>query len=209
MTSLRPPQALRPLYVATNNRHKLAELQAMVGGAFAVRAARELDPKIGWDETGDTFEANAKIKADAVRRLTKAAVLADDSGLCVDALGGAPGVYSSRYAGKDGDDAANNAKLLEALQGVPEAKRGAGFVCVLWFVDESGRAHTFRGECRGRILEAARGGHGFGYDPLFLVAGSGVSMAELPEATKNAVSHRRRAVDAWRAFLAEAPLKST
>jgi XTP/dITP diphosphohydrolase len=188
----------RLLYVASNNRHKLAELQAMVGEAFEVHAARELDPAVAWDETGDTFEANAKIKADAVRRLTKAAVLADDSGLCVDALGGAPGVQSSRYAGRDGDDAANNAKLLQALAGVPEERRGAHFVCVLWFVDETGTARAFRGECRGRILAEKRGAHGFGYDPLFLVDGaSGLSMAEMSEAAKNAVSHRRRAVDAW------------
>lgn len=195
--TIAPPPATRILYLASNNRHKAEELMAMAGGRFDVRLAKELDPNVAWDETGTTFVANARIKAETVRRLTKAAVLADDSGLEVDALDGAPGVYSSRYAGKDGDDAANNAKLLRELAGVPDEKRGARFVCTLYFIDEDGNAQTFRGECPGVILHAARGGKGFGYDPLFKVAGDGRAMAEMSENEKNAVSHRSRAVQAF------------
>lgn len=193
------------LYLASNNSHKLEELKAIAAprlGGLEVRLARDLDPKIDWDETGTTFAANARIKADVVLAAARAqgiraAVLADDSGLEVEALGGAPGVYSARYAGKDGDDAANNAKLLKELAGVPAERRGAKFVCVLHYIDWEGKHATFRGECLGSILMAARGGHGFGYDPLFLVAGTDRALAELPAAEKNAVSHRRRALDEW------------
>lgn len=195
--TITPPSAPRILYLASNNRHKAEELTAMTGGLFDVRLAKELDPNVSWDETGETFVANARIKAETVRRLTSAAVLADDSGLEVDALGGAPGVHSSRYAGTDGDDAGNNAKLLLALADVPDDRRTARFVCTLYFVDEQGHVQTFRGECRGTILRAKRGAKGFGYDPLFLVDGDGRTMAEMPEADKNAVSHRSRAVAAF------------
>lgn len=190
------------LYLASNNAHKAEELGAMLGGRFEVRLARELKPGIAWTEDGDTFEANARVKADTVRQYTKERVLADDSGLMVDALGGAPGVISSRYAGKDGDDRANNAKLLREVQAIPDARLAARFVCVLHYVDEHGKHHSFRGECPGRIVKDARGGHGFGYDPLFLVDGTSQTMAELPVEKKNAVSHRRRALDLWLGFLA-------
>ncbi len=193
------------LYLASNNRHKLEELTAICAPVLPgteLRLARDLDPGIDWDETGDTFEANARIKAETVRRVAlalgvRAGVLADDSGLAVDALGGAPGVQSARFAGRPGDDAANNAKLLRDLAAVPEGQRGARFVCVLHYIDADGRAAAFRGECPGSILPAARGAHGFGYDPLFLVAGTTRALAELPAAEKNAVSHRRRALDLW------------
>lgn len=185
------------LYLASNNSHKAQELKAMLGGLFDVRLAKDLQPGIAWDETGDTFEANAKIKADAVRRFTKERVLADDSGLMVDALFGAPGVHSARFAGKDGDDKANNAKLLQEIDPLPDRLLTAQFVCVLHYVDEKGQEHVFRGECPGRIVKQARGAHGFGYDPLFLVDGTDQTMAELPEEKKNAVSHRRRALDKW------------
>lgn len=191
------PQVRRLLYLASNNPHKAEELRDLTRGLFDVRLAKELDPGIGWDETGTTFAANAKIKADRVRRLTDAAVLADDSGLEVDALAGAPGVYSSRYAGRDGDDRANNAKLLRELADVADERRGARFVCTLYFVDEGGVGHVFRGTCEGRILHEPRGSHGFGYDPLFLVAGDTRAMAEMSEVEKNAISHRGRAVAAW------------
>lgn len=196
---------MRTLYLASNNRHKLDELAAMLGPRFRVALARELDPAIDWDESGTTFEANARIKAEVVREALaakglSAAVLADDSGLEVLALGGAPGVISSRYAGKDGDDGANNRKLLKELEGVPAARRAARFVCVLCFVDEQGVERYFRGTCEGRIVEnadAARGEHGFGYDPLFLVGGGARTLAEMTADEKNAVSHRRNAVEGW------------
>ena len=188
---------VRLLYLASNNIHKAEELKALTQHRFNVRLARELDPQIVWDETGTTFLANAQIKADVVRKLTRHAVLADDSGLVVDALNGAPGVYSSRYAGVDGDDKANNAKLLNALHDVPDSKRTARFMCTLVFVDEHGHSTSFFGACEGRILTAARGTHGFGYDPLFALERDPRSMAELTEAEKNVISHRSRAVAAW------------
>lgn len=188
---------LRRLYLASNNAHKAAELAAMAHGVFEVRLAKELNPAIDWDESGTTFLENARIKAQTVRQLTHACVLADDSGLEVAALGGSPGVYSSRYAGVDGNDSANNAKLLGALQGVPTAERSARFVCVLVFIDEDGRESSFEGICQGTILHAGRGQEGFGYDPLFLVDGTDRSMAQLPSEEKNSLSHRRRAFDAF------------
>lgn len=193
------------LYLASNNRHKLEELKAICAPILPgteLRLAKDLDPAIDWDETGATFADNARIKALTVRQVAQAqglsaAVLADDSGLAVDVLGGAPGVHSARYAGKQGDDAANNAKLLAALAGVSDAQRGARFVCALHYIDADGKEGAFRGECMGRILAAPRGGHGFGYDPLFQVDGTTRALAELPAAEKNAVSHRRRALDLW------------
>jgi XTP/dITP diphosphohydrolase len=189
------------LYLASNNRHKAEELGAMLGDRFEVRLARELVPGITWNEDGETFLANASIKAQAVRAHTRSPVLADDSGLIVDVLGGAPGVHSSRYAGLDGDDAANNAKLLREVAGFPVAALTARFVCTLYFVDSQGKGHAFTGDCRGHIVRAARGAHGFGYDPLFEVAGTGRTMAELSAAEKNALSHRRAAFDAFRDWL--------
>lgn len=192
----------RTLYLASNNHHKLQELQALLmasshGPAWDLRLARELNPHLEWDEIGTTFAENAAIKARAVKALTNAAVLADDSGLEVEALNGAPGIYSSRYGGLDGDSAANNAKLLTALQDVGAGKRAARFVCVLCFIDEAGREVFFRGECSGQILLEARGRQGFGYDPLFLVDGYQQTMAEMSEDLKNSISHRRRAIDAF------------
>ena len=129
-------------------------------------------------------------------------VLADDSGLCVDALGGAPGVESAYYAGPQGDSAANLAKLVQTMRDVPEEKRGAHFVCVLVLIDEAGREHVFEGRCDGSLLREPRGGAGFGYDPLFVPDGHKKSLAEIGEALKNQLSHRGRAWAAMRSFLA-------
>lgn len=204
----------RVLYLASNNRHKQEEFATILSGPFAgrfeVRVARDLDEEIDWNETGSTFEENARIKAEAVRRLTKDPVIADDSGLVVAALGGEPGVHSSRYAGRDGDSVANNAKLVHELTklagGDLTKKFPAKFVCVLHYIDEAGNAHVFRGECPGAITLEARGKQGFGYDPLFLVAKPDGSlgdrtMAELAPSEKNAVSHRGRAVAKWLEYL--------
>jgi len=194
----------RVLYLATQNEHKVEEFQDMLGPEWDVRSTARLEAesgeKISWDETGETFEANARIKARTLRRLTRAAVLADDSGLVVDALGGAPGIYSSRYAGtphgtprKDAD-AANTRKLLTALEGIPDAQRTARFICCLLFIDEGGKETAIEGSCEGRIATAPSGKGGFGYDPVFLVPGRGCTMAELPDAEKNMISHRASAV---------------
>jgi XTP/dITP diphosphohydrolase len=127
--------------------------------------------------------------------------VADDSGVCVDALGGEPGVESAYYAGHPANDAANNARLLAALEGVPAARRGAAFHCCIVAVDTEGRAVSFEGRCPGRILEAPRGTGGFGYDPLFLPDGFSVSYAELDESVKNTISHRARALAQFVAWL--------
>lgn len=149
------------------------------------------------DEDGDTFEHNARKKATEYARALGRWVLADDSGVCVDALGGAPGVYSAHYAGKHGDDAANNALLLEKLAGLPPEKRGAHYVAVLVLADPKGeiRAET-RGECHGRILAEAHGAGGFGYDPLFEVREYHRTFGQMGPAVKRAISHRSRAMRA-------------
>lgn len=196
------------LFLASNNRHKADELAQLIQGVktvFSVHLARELNPHVDWDESGDTFLANARIKAQTVRALALEpgdCVLADDSGLVVDSLGGEPGVRSSRYAGEHASDQENNAKLLENMRQVPLEKRQAHFVCTLVFVDSNAEEHVFRGICPGRIALTPRGMHGFGYDPLFLVDGTGgKTMAELSASEKNALSHRRRAMEGLLAHL--------
>ncbi|MDB4965967.1 MAG: hypothetical protein JWN44_1656 [Myxococcales bacterium] len=183
---------MKRICFASGNKHKVAEIAAM------------LEP-LGWtveplvlsvEEDAPTFVGNAEKKARAALALSGLPSLADDSGLEVDALGGAPGVLSARYAGAGHDDAANNAKLVAALRGVPEERRGARFRCALVFVDPEGARVVAEGVCEGRIGFAERGAGGFGYDPLFLVAGdaAGRTMAELTAEEKNRVSHRARAL---------------
>jgi XTP/dITP diphosphohydrolase len=196
------------LVFATKNAGKLAELRALCADLdVEVLSAIDLaTPEV--DEDGDGLAANAIKKAREVSRATGLPALADDSGLEVDALGGAPGVYSARYAGVDGvgADAANNARLLEALAGVPPARRTARFRAVLALADVDGRlgdeAWTAEGVCEGVVLEAPRGTGGFGYDPLFLVPELGLTFAELGVGTKNDRSHRARAMAAMRPRLA-------
>jgi XTP/dITP diphosphohydrolase len=149
------------------------------------------------DEDGDTFEHNARKKATEYAKALGQWVLADDSGVCIDALGGAPGVYSAHYAGKHGDDAANNALVLEKLAGLPPEKRGAHYVAMLVLADPEGvvRAET-RGECHGRILTEPFGGGGFGYDPLFEVREYHRTFGQMGPAVKRAISHRSRAMRA-------------
>ena len=191
------------LVVATRNQHKIDEIAAILGSRMDVVAATAVAFTVSWDETGETFEANARIKADALAAYAQPGmcILADDSGLAVDALGGAPGVYSSRYAGIEGDDAANNTKLLQALAGVEEAKRRARFICVLVYRDANGKETVWRGECPGSIAQNPLGDQGFGYDPLFIPDGFSCSMAELKPEEKNKISHRRKALDQWLASL--------
>jgi len=155
-------------------------------------------------EDGGTFRDNALKKAREVSRHISETVLADDSGLEADALGGQPGVHSARYAGPDADDKANNAKLLKALEGVPMEKRGAVFRCVLVLCSPDGRSEHFEGSWRGEILFAPRGTMGFGYDPLFLAApGFARTSAELSPEEKHALSHRGQAARAIAARIAE------
>lgn len=193
---------MRKIVIATNNAHKTDEISHVLGmdGLEFVtmrQAGIESDPV----EDADTFEGNARIKAMAAHEAGGGvAVMADDSGLVVDALDGAPGVYSSRFAGEDGNDAANNALLLERLKGVPDDKRTARFVCTLVFVDEDGTEKVATGSVEGRIGHAERGGEGFGYDPLFYPdAYEGrLTFAEVPQSEKNLISHRANALRAMK-----------
>lgn len=189
--------------VATKNRGKLEEIRATLdfpGWEFVSEAEVGTWPDV--DETGTTFVENARLKARAVAAHTGCVALADDSGLEVDALDGEPGVYSSRYAGECATDADNNARLLLALQDVPEHERAARFRCVMVFIDAEGHETIAEGSCEGRIGFEPRGDGGFGYDPLFLPdAAPGRSMAELATPEKNAISHRGAALRALRAAL--------
>lgn len=185
---------LTELVLASHNAGKLKELQAMLGDRVRVRSVGEFS-QVEPEETGLSFVENAILKARNAARLSGLPALADDSGLAVDALGGAPGIYSARYADGQGD-AANNAKLLDTLRDVPDAERTAQFVCVLALVRHADDPLPIlcEGLWPGRILRAAQGEHGFGYDPLFQPDGEAVSAAELAPAEKNQRSHRARAM---------------
>lgn len=155
-------------------------------------------------EDAGTFAGNARKKAQALRaKLPRGTwVLADDSGLCVAALDGAPGVESAYYAGPEGDSAANLRRLTETMRGVPANQRQAYFACVLVLIDPEGNEHEFEGRCEGTLRDTPDGASGFGYDPLFVPAGQTQSFAELPDAMKNALSHRGRAWTQLSAWLA-------
>lgn len=188
----------RTVVVATGNAHKLVEIEDILGRALPdVRfvALGQLGDFEDPEENGATFAENALIKARAAVQETGLTAVADDSGLVVDALGGEPGVYSARYAGVHGDDAANNAKLLDRLAGVAEDDRTARFMSVVALVYPDGRELIGTGACEGVIGFEGRGDHGFGYDPLFLPDDTpGKTMAELEPEEKNAISHRFHAL---------------
>ena len=194
---------MKTLLLATHNAHKVEEFRAILasldgaGNAFQVLSYRDVPDIPEVDETGATFAANALLKAEAGAALGYITV-ADDSGLAVDALGGAPGIFSARYAGVHGDDAANNRKLLSELDGVTD--RGAHYVCAIACVFPDGRRFTVEGTCEGQILTAPRGEGGFGYDPLFLIPGTGKTFAEMTPEEKNSRSHRTAAL---KRFVAE------
>ncbi len=192
------------LIIATRNEHKLLEIQKLFDfPGMRVQSALDFPHLPDVEEDGETFEANAIKKAEALCRATGFHALADDSGLLVDALNGAPGIYSARYAGIPVNYQANNVKLLHELSG--EQNRTARFVCVMALAFPGGRTETVSGECRGRIADACRGTHGFGYDPLFIPDVCEQTFGELEEAVKAALSHRARAmqsaVEKWRAVL--------
>lgn len=186
------------IVVATGNAHKLVEIEAILGAAMpGVRfvSIKQLGDYEDPEETGTTFAENALIKARAAVAETGFAAVADDSGLVVDALNGEPGVYSARYAGVHGDDAANNAKLLGNMADVPAPERTARFMSVVALVRPDGTALTGTGACEGAIGFEGRGSNGFGYDPLFLPQDTpGKTMAELTPEEKNAISHRYHAL---------------
>ena len=183
------------LVVATRNKGKLAEIERILrigsikGEELTIKSVSEFNlPDV--EETGETFEANAILKAETIARATGQVALADDSGLSVSALGGAPGVYSARYAGQHGDDAANIEKLLRDMKDLPDGEREAIFVAVLAVVKPDGSALIARGELVGSIAFARSGEHGFGYDPIFKPDGSDRTLGEFTPAQKDAISHR-------------------
>ena len=193
--------------VATRNKGKLREIVPLLAGLkLELCTIDEVAPEAELREDGVTFVDNALAKARQAARATGLPAIADDSGLEVDALDGAPGVYSARYAGPGADDDSNNAKLLEALEGVPPGRRAARFRCVAVFVDPARELEIVRdGACAGEVLEAPRGKDGFGYDPLFFVPAVGRTMAELPLEEKNRLSHRAAAFRALAGALAALP----
>lgn len=195
---------MKNVVIASNNAHKVAEIETALNfEGWTFQTLREAGVESDPVEDAGTFLGNARIKARAARALAGGAVLADDSGLEVDALGGAPGVYSSRYAGEDGNDAANNAKLLRELASVPDEKRMARFVCTLVFIDDDGSETVAEGTIEGRIGHELKGDQGFGYDPLFIpdCFGGELTLAQVSQNRKNEVSHRGAALRALRAEL--------
>ena len=185
---------MEKLIAASNNKNKLREFEAILGGRYRIVSMREAGVDAEIDETGTTFEENALIKASYVMKETGCAAIADDSGLEVDALGGAPGVYSARYCGRHGDDEANNDLLLANLAGVP-VPRTARYVAAIALVRPGREAIVRRGTCEGEILNERRGNGGFGYDPLFLCE-TGETFAEIGMEQKNRISHRKRGIEA-------------
>ena len=182
------------LIVASNNANKLKEFEAILGGRYRIVSMREAGIVADIEENGTTFEENALIKAEYVAKATGCASIADDSGLEVDALGGAPGVYSARYCGRHGDDEANNDLLLANLKDVPAPRTGR-YVAAIALVRPGQAPIVRRGTCDGEILFERRGNGGFGYDPLFLCE-TGETFAEVSAETKNAISHRKRGIEA-------------
>ena len=191
---------MRQLLVATRNVHKTEEISFILEGLFRVLDLSAVADAPEVEETGTPFIENARLKAVAISKTTGGLVLADDSGLEVDALGGEPGVYSARYAGPGAEDATNNRKLLAELAGIPEQKRTGRFRCVMVISREGEVLEEFEGCVEGMILEEEKGAGGFGYDPLFVPEGHTQSFAELGPRIKNGLSHRARAMEkvvAW------------
>ena len=179
------------LLIATANKSKVKEISELLEPLkINVKPVYECYKGFSMpEETGKTFEENAKIKAESVYIATKMATLADDSGLQVDALNGAPGVYSARYAGENASDKEKIEKLLSEMEGVPQEKRTARFICVICCILPNGEKVFSRGECEGRISNEIHGENGFGYDPIFLTS-KGKTFAELSFEEKNRISHR-------------------
>ncbi len=193
------------IIAATQNKHKIREMEAITA-AFGMEIMTQEEaglPSIDIEETGTTFEENSALKARTICAMSGFPAIADDSGLSVDILDGAPGIYSARYAGVAADDAANNAKLLASLADAPVEKRTGRYVSVITLAYPDGRLLTARGECTGILLTAPRGAGGFGYDPLFVPDGTTMTFAEMPPELKNRISHRAKALARLRELLKE------
>lgn len=190
------------LVAATNNKGKIKEIKAILGGlGFETVSQGELGLNLDVEETGTTFTENALLKARAAAQAAGIPAIADDSGLCVDALSGAPGVYSARYAGEGATDAMLIEKLLNNMEGVDKEKRGAKFVSAVAFVTPQGEEFIALGEAEGCITDAPLGEGGFGYDPIFYSTELGKTYAQMSAQEKNSISHRYRALMALKDVL--------
>jgi len=197
---------MRALLLATTNHHKLAEYRTIFSDIpFRLLSLHDIQLEMDVEETGTTFAENAELKARAYAQASGLLSLADDSGLEIDALGGAPGVYSARFAGKDASYAERFRLILQQLQGLPMEQRSARFRCSIALAEPTGYCRIVEGVIEGCIAESPRGDHGFGYDPIFLVPELGKTTAELPPEEKNCISHRGRAAQQARILLANWP----
>ncbi|PKN33173.1 MAG: non-canonical purine NTP pyrophosphatase [Deltaproteobacteria bacterium HGW-Deltaproteobacteria-19] len=193
---------MKTVVFASRNRGKIREIRALLEGLpISLRSLDDFPDAPDVEEDGDTFWANARKKALAIARHTGCAALADDSGLTVAALGGAPGVHSARYAGENADDAKNIDKLLRVMKDIPKERRNAAFRCVLVLCEPDGSCESFEGAWDGRIAETPDGDGGFGYDPVFYVPALGKTVARLSLEEKNRLSHRARAFGRFREAL--------
>ncbi len=193
------------MIAASSNAHKIKEIQSIMS-KFGVKVVSRKEagvPEFEIEEDGETFEENSLKKAEAIMKATGKLTVADDSGLMVDYLGGAPGVYSARFAGEECDDEKNNEKLLKHLEGLPAEDRKAKFVSVITLMFPDGNTIVARGECPGRIIETPTGENGFGYDPIFVPDGLSKTFAQLSDKEKNSISHRARALEKLEEILTE------
>ena len=188
----------RTLILATHNPSKILEFKEILGDQWDVRTASQLQPRPEWIENGDTFEANARIKAQAVAKseaVSGSCILGEDSGICIDAMDGQPGIYSGRYMEQEGGKDSCLNKILDQMETVPDEKRTAHFISVLVFIDEQGQESVHQGICRGKIASSARGANGFAYDSLFIPDGHSNTMGEISSEEKNSLSHRKIAIN--------------
>lgn len=192
---------MKKIWVATGNAHKVEEIAAILGSEFEIRSFKDLDDPPHVVENGSTYLENAEIKARALYELVKEPVFADDSGLEVDALNGKPGIHSARYSGDDANHERNIARLLQELGDLPQSERNARFRCVIVYIDDSGKSHSFEGIFSGYIGTEKSGCGGFGYDPVFYLKERNCSVAELSAEEKNRLSHRSIAVEKLKKFL--------
>lgn len=196
---------METIIAASRNQHKITEIEAITKkfGMNIISRDEAGIPKFEIEEDGETFEENSFKKANEIMKVCGKITIADDSGLMVEYLGGAPGVYSARFAGEDGNDTKNNEKLLMLLAGIPYKERRAKFVSVITMVYPDGTCLTARGECEGHIIDAPTGENGFGYDPLFVPEGYQRTFAQFSAEEKNAISHRAKALVQLEKLLAE------
>ncbi len=189
------------LWVATANRHKVIEIAGILGDEFNIKSLLDIEDFPEIDENGTSYSENALIKARALYDVVKEPVIADDSGLEVDALGGRPGIHSARFSGENATHETNIALLLKELSGVDLAQRSARFRCIIAYIDAAGDTREFCGVLEGHIVDNCSGTNGFGYDPVFVVKGQSDTLAQLSEAQKNEISHRANALKQFKRFL--------